>query len=94
MFFFNRSERQPLSIEETVSTYKELAGRLFEKGDIDEVHRLYSETYAELMKGRKGHALEEMKVRQAMEQALQDVMTGGDRERRRYFQTYRDGWWR
>lgn len=94
MAFLNWGVCAPVSIAETVETFKELALPLVAKGNMDGVNRVYKEAYAEVMKGRKSGSLENMLATRAMEQALQEVLVRDAKERQHYFTSYRDDWWR
>ncbi len=94
MSFSNRRKDHGLNLAETIDLFKELAQPFAAQGDLDEVSHIYNKAYAEAMKGRKSGSLEGMRTVQAMEQALQEVLTQQAKTRHHYFDAFRDDWWR
>jgi hypothetical protein len=92
MSILDEEKGSPVLIEETMDTFKHLAGPLLALGDLAGVNRLAEKAYIQVMKGIEKGSLEEMRVRQEMGQVLQEVLMQGARKRRRYFETYRDNW--
>ena len=94
MSIFNREEKPSLSIEESIKIFKELTIPMVKNGDIEGVNNIYRTAFSQVTKGLKRNSLEHMQAAQLFRQALRDVLNSPERDRKHYFGTFRDNWWR